>query len=74
MIGTFDAEEETDKEETPKESLSYRDAILNLRSRLGLSICPTPEVSVKPSGASALEFYKYPEQSLEASLPGFTSI
>lgn len=73
MMGTFDAEEETDKEETPKESLSYRDAILNLRSRLQ-AICPMPEVSVKPSGASALEFYKYPEQSLEASLPGFTSI
>ena len=33
--------------EVPKESLSYRDAIVKLRSRLGSEVCPTPEVSNK---------------------------
>ena len=54
--------------EVPKESLSYRDAIVKLRSRLGSEVCPTPEVTNKMSGTSALEFFKDPDQTATVSL------
>ena len=46
---------------------SYKEAISKLRTRLGLAICPTPEAKNKTVGASALEFFKDPEQNEETS-------
>ena len=67
-IGDSDLEHEEKEEESPKESLSYKEAISKLRSRLGSAICPTPEAKHKTVGASALEFFKDPEQNEETSL------
>ena len=67
-IGDSDLEHEEKEEESPKESLSYKEAISKLRSRLGSAICPTPEAIHKTVGASALEFFKDPEQNEETSL------
>ena len=51
-----------------EDNLSYKEAIVKLRARLGSSVCPKPEVKSKPIGASALDFFKDPEQVEEASL------
>ena len=67
-IGDSDLEHEEKEEESPKESLSYKEAISKLCSRLGSAICPTPEAKNKTVGASALEFFKDPEQNEETSL------
>ena len=67
-IGDSDLEHEEKEEEPPKESLSYKEAISKLRTRLGSAICPTPEAKNKTVGASALEFFKDPEQNEETSL------
>ena len=67
-IGDSDLEHEEKEEESPKESLSYKEAISKLRSRLGSAIRPTPEAKHKTVGASALEFFKDPEQNEETSL------
>ena len=63
-----DLEHEEKEEESSKESLSYKEAISKLRTRLGSAICPTPEAKNKNVGASALEFFKDPEQNKETSL------
>ena len=68
-IGDSDPEDQEDREsETPRDSLSYKEAIVKLWARLGLSVCPKPEVKSKSIGASALDFFKDPEQVEEASL------
>ena len=65
-IGGSDLEHE--EKEPPKESLSYKEATSKLLTRLGSAICPTPEAKNKTVGASALEFFKDPEQNEETSL------
>ena len=68
-IGVVSEDDDNEGElEVPKESLSYRDAIVKLRSRLGSEVCPTPEVTNKMSGTSALEFFKDPDQTATVSL------
>ena len=69
-IGNCDLDEpnEEREEDCPKESLSYREAIGNLRFRLGQSLCPVPEVKHKSVGASALDFFKESEQNDELLL------
>ena len=68
-IGDSDPEDQDDREsEAPRDSLSYKEAIVKLRARLGSSVCPKPEVKSKSIGASALDFFKDPEQVEEASL------
>ena len=57
------------EEQSPREALSYRDAISKLRSRLGQSICPMQEPNVKKMAASALEYFKdSSEQNAEVYL------
>lgn len=68
-IGDSDPEDQEDREsEAPRDSLSYKEAIVKLRAWLGLSVCPKPEVKSKSIGALALDFFKDPEQVEEASL------
>ena len=68
-IGDSDSDHYEEKgEETPKESLSYKEAIIKLRNRLGPSVCPIPEAKSKAVGASALDFFKDQERSEETSL------
>ena len=68
-IGDSDPEDQDDREsEAPRDSLSYKEAIVKLRARLGSSVCPKPKVKSKSIGASALDFFKDPEQVEEASL------
>ena len=50
-IGDSDLEHEEKVEESPKESLSYKEAISKLRTRLVSAICPTPEAKNKTVGA-----------------------
>lgn len=67
-LGISDEECDDEDKETPKDSLTYREAIERLRSRLGPSVCPVPEVLTKSSGASALDFFKESLPSTEVSL------
>ena len=68
-IGDSDPEDQEDREsEAPRDSLSYKEAIVKLRARLGSSVCPNPEVKSKSIEASALDSFKIPEQVEEASL------
>ena len=68
-IGDADPEDQEDREsEASRDSLSYKEAIVKLRARLGSSLRPKPEVKSKSIGASALDFFKDPEQVEEASL------
>ena len=68
-IGDSDPEDQDDREpEAPRDSLSYKEAIVKLRARLGSSVCPKPKVKSKSIGASALDFFKDLEQVEEASL------
>lgn len=67
-IGNSDLDQGDKDEDSPKESLSYKEAISKLRSRLGPSICPLPEAKDKRVGASALDFFKDPDQNKETSL------
>lgn len=68
-LGNSDPEDHEDQEsESPKDNLSYKEAISRLRSRLGPEVCPRPEVKSKPVGASALDFFKDPEETEETSL------
>ena len=68
-IGDSDPEDQEDrKSDAPRDSLTYKEAIVKLRARLGSSVCLKPEVKTKSIGASALDFFKDPEQVEEASL------
>ena len=68
-IGNSDPEDQEDREsEAPRDSLSYKEIIVKLRARLGSSVCPKSEVKSKSIGASALDFFKDPEQDEKVSL------
>ena len=54
-IGDSDPENQEHREsEAPMDNLSYKEAIVKLRARLGSSVCPKPEVKSKPIGALRL--------------------
>ena len=57
-ICNSDLEQDDKEEDSPKDSLSYKEAISKLRSRLGPSICPLPEAKNTKVGASALDFFQ----------------
>ena len=67
-IGNSDLEQDDKEEDSPKDSFSYEEAISKLRSRLGPSICPLPEAKNTKVGASALDFFKDPDQTEEILL------
>lgn len=63
-----ESDNDCQEEDSPKDSLSYGEAIVKLRSRLGPGVCPFPEVKSTPVGASALDFFKDPSKHDEISL------
>ena len=55
-------------EDSPKDSLTYTEAVVKLHARLWTEVCPTPQSKSKPCGASALDFFKDQVKEVDVSL------